>query len=78
MPKRLYLAPGAYWTLPDDTDIALLREEVYAAVEEARMLRLNVSTDGTTSELLLHLGRVTSVAVVDLPVVPGGVVETGL
>jgi hypothetical protein len=73
MPKRLYLGPGSYWSLPDDTDIALLRDEVYAAVEQGRMLMVTVSTDGTASELLLHLGRVSSVAVVDLPVVPGGV-----
>jgi len=73
MPKRLYLAPGSYWSLPDDTDVALLRDEVYAAVEQGRMLTVTVSAEGTAAELLLHLGRVSNVAVVDLPVVPGGV-----
>jgi hypothetical protein len=67
MPKRLYTTPSAYWRLPDGTDLALLRDEIDAAMVSGASLVLEVEFEGTLAELTLKGSAIGAYALVDIP-----------
>lgn len=67
MPKRLYVTPSQYWHLPDATDLATLRAELDAAMENGSILVLEVEHEGFLAEMTLVGSRIASYSLIDIP-----------
>jgi hypothetical protein len=74
--KRFYVGPGSHWDLPPETDVAELRDAVEQGIRDGVHLQIDVVIDEVVSIAYINCQRLQSWAVVEVPIVPGGVIDT--
>jgi hypothetical protein len=74
--KRFYVGPTSFWDLPAETNVMELRAAVEQGIKDGVHLQVQVVVEEVLVEAAINCQRLQTWAVVEVPIVPGGVIDT--